>query len=409
MKKPTLGWQLGLSAYWFATSFKWFLILLSPLLSGKVQQLVPGGTESSAWGMVISLGAIEACIGPALFGYLSDRTRTRFGSRYPYLVVGTLLTVASLIILGTAESIGMIVFGYFLLQISDDIGTAPYAAMIPELVDPEKRGMSSGVMGGLQQIAQIVAALIALALKANPMQIWIAMAAVNVLGMVIVISVVGKAGMVNVEKSESAGSVVQSWLAPWKIPDFRWVWFTRFLNSAALSPIMSFALYYLQKNIGLTKDEAGSKQLIIAVLLSLIAGISAFATGGLADKWGRKAVVYRSGFVMFTGVLIYAFVPNMSAVWLAVAIFGMGYGAYIGADWALASDIMPNKEDFARDMGMWSMSVPLGQAATGWLFGWIVQVINGKDGTMGYPVLWIICAVIFLFSATLVKKIQGST
>jgi MFS family permease len=232
---------------------------------------------------------------------------------------------------------------------------------------------------------------------------------VNVLGMVIVISVVGKAGMVNVEKSESAGSLVQSWLAPWKIPDFRWVWFTRFLNSAALSPIMSFALYYLQKNIGLTKDEAGSKQLIIAVLLSLIAGISAFATGGLADKWGRKAVVYRSGFVMFTGVLIYAFVPNMSAVWLAVAIFGMGYGAYIGADWALASDIMPNKEDFARDMGMWSMSVPLGQAATGWLFGWIVQVINGKDGTMGYPVLWIICAVIFLFSATLVKKIQGST
>jgi hypothetical protein len=49
------GFFLRLSAYWFATSFKWFLVLLV-LLPAKVAELSPrrrrppGWASSSAWG-----------------------------------------------------------------------------------------------------------------------------------------------------------------------------------------------------------------------------------------------------------------------------------------------------------------------------------------------------------------------
>lgn len=49
------SWFLRLSAYWFATSFKWFLVLLV-LLPAKVAEVSPrrrrppGSASSSAWG-----------------------------------------------------------------------------------------------------------------------------------------------------------------------------------------------------------------------------------------------------------------------------------------------------------------------------------------------------------------------
>lgn len=48
------SWFLRLSAYWFATSFKWFLVLLV-LLPAKVAEVSPEekalcSASSSAWG-----------------------------------------------------------------------------------------------------------------------------------------------------------------------------------------------------------------------------------------------------------------------------------------------------------------------------------------------------------------------
>lgn len=49
------SWFLRLSAYWFATSFKWFLVLLV-LLPAKVAEVSPpeekasDSASSSAWG-----------------------------------------------------------------------------------------------------------------------------------------------------------------------------------------------------------------------------------------------------------------------------------------------------------------------------------------------------------------------
>ncbi|MBC8103430.1 MAG: hypothetical protein H7Z41_12700, partial [Cytophagales bacterium] len=81
--RESLGWYLGISSYWFATSLKWFILfLLQPL---QVASVVPGGEKNGAWGLVVALGATEAMIGPALMGYLSDRCGSRWGRRRPFI------------------------------------------------------------------------------------------------------------------------------------------------------------------------------------------------------------------------------------------------------------------------------------------------------------------------------------
>ena len=40
-------------------------------------------------------------------------------------------------------------------------------------------------------------------------------------------------------------------------------------------------------------------------------------------------------------------------------VFGLGYGAYISVDWALATDVLPSMDDYARDMGVWHVALTL--------------------------------------------------
>ena len=100
-----LAWQIGMSSYWFATSFKWFILFF--LLSGQVEKVVPGGEKNTYWGLIVAIGAAEAMIGPGIFGFLSDRCRSRFGRRRPFIAIGGALTALSLLFLGAANQMWM--------------------------------------------------------------------------------------------------------------------------------------------------------------------------------------------------------------------------------------------------------------------------------------------------------------
>ena len=59
MRTHTNPWYLVLSSYWFASSFKWFLILLV-LLPARVAELVPEPERATRLGLLFALGAVMA-------------------------------------------------------------------------------------------------------------------------------------------------------------------------------------------------------------------------------------------------------------------------------------------------------------------------------------------------------------
>ena len=146
------SWFLRLSAYWFATSFKWFLVLLV-LLPAKVAEVSPPEEKASRLGFLFGLGAVMAILGPPVMGYLSDR----LGRRRPFLLWGSLLTAFALLLLVHAPSYTALLFAYLLLQVADDLATGPYSALIPDLVPKGERGAASGYMGVLQVSGQVLA------------------------------------------------------------------------------------------------------------------------------------------------------------------------------------------------------------------------------------------------------------
>ena len=421
LPRRSLAWQFGLSAYWFATSMKWFLIL-SAVLPGQVEALVPGGEKGTLWGRVVMLGALWALVGPALFGWISERFPTKYGKWRPWLMLGSATTVGAMLVLAHPSQYHVIVLGYILLQIGDDVAQGPYSSLIPGLVPIDQRGRASGIMGFLQLSAQIIGALVARALG-DVVLIYIMLASVNVLCALITLATVRE----EIPRQERAPeSFAQAWLKPWRSHDFRWVWFTRFLNALGFYMVYTYLLFFLSDVVrefqvfGLSVAEVGggspeevraaasSAIYVIVLEISLIAGVGALVAGRVADRVGRKRVVYVAGVVIAATLVPVPFLASFTALTLLAVPFAFCYGAYQSADWALASDVMPDAQCLAKDMGMWQSSISAPQILTG-LAVIVVDGANAARPGMGYQFTFLFAAVAFGLGSILISKVRGST
>lgn len=125
------------------------------------------GMDVRAYAAVMAVYAVTDALDNPLLGHLSDRTRSRFGRRRPWLMIGAPLLAASMIALfsppdldGTALVLWFAVFA-ILSELFDSMLNANYGALLPELFPSERR---RGLANALRQAFQLVAMIISLAL-----------------------------------------------------------------------------------------------------------------------------------------------------------------------------------------------------------------------------------------------------
>lgn len=424
MHRDRLGWYVGISSYWFATSFKWFILFF--LLSGQVSQLVPGGERNTTWGQIVMVGAIWAMIGPGLFGWLSDQCRSRFGRRRPFIAIGGALTAVALVFLGSADQVWMFFLGYLLLQVADDLGTGPYSAIMPEFVPEEHRGKAAGLMGLLKLLAQLAAAITGVLFGSQILTIYLIMAGLNLVCAVWVLYTIREEPVFAGSKLQLEGSIadrVRTFWKPFGQSDFRWIWITSFLNAFGFYMILLYLRNYLEDNVlvklgdkdspgivGMLVNDSLMATILVAVIISIVGAVSSVVGGRLADRVGRKRVVIAAGWLMFVSLVPFALIPNY---WLIVALavpFGAGYGAYLSSDWALVSDVLGSDSSFGRNMGLWQMSVATPQVISGGLGALVTGLNKRTPGEFhGYIVIFIVAAFGFLLGSTLIRRVKGST
>lgn len=125
------------------------------------------GLDVRAYGTVMVVYAVVDAIDNPVLGHLSDRTRTRWGRRRPWLVVGAITLTAGLVGFFSAPStlegaalVAWFAFFALLCEAADSMFAANYNALLPELFPAEhaRAGANS-----LRQVFQLVAFAVALA------------------------------------------------------------------------------------------------------------------------------------------------------------------------------------------------------------------------------------------------------
>src|SRR5256885_4670657 len=140
---------LAISIFWLALNFHWAALGII-ILPSQVFKMVGDLNKGEALAFVLIPGAFVSLFANPLFGMLSDRTRGRLaalGRRRPYILIGTLVNIIGLIWMAASRDIVSLAAAYVLVQLSNTAATATFHALLPDMVPPEQRGLTSGVIG----------------------------------------------------------------------------------------------------------------------------------------------------------------------------------------------------------------------------------------------------------------------
>jgi MFS family permease len=400
---PMLRYFL-LAAYWFGFSFHWFL-LLPNLMPQDVVGFVGEADKAGYLGWLQGLGAVISLVLPPFLGMWSDR----LGKRLNFLLYGTVVNVVGLVAMMLAPNYGLYFVAYCLVQLGNAVASSPYTALVPDVVPKAEHGTASAALGFFEVLSWILGGVAAVVVSGNRDTLYLAI--IITLVVTTLITYFSTKEPVKASKSSEVPDWKALMLAPYR--DFRWITLTRTIVEFGRFAVQPFLLFYLAdvvKNFELFGQDfknAGTAQTILFVALAVAAAATTLIAGPLSDKYGKKPVVYVAGAGMAVAALGFAVVNTYPLAVLMGMLFGLGFGAYKSADWALATSSLPNEHTYARDMGVWHIALVFPQLFTGFL-GQLLDAGNKASPNGGYPLLFGVAVVCFALGTVFVYQVRNS-
>jgi MFS family permease len=400
------GYAPGLAA----VNFGVFLALLTPVMVSmafKISRIDPVTTEASL-GLVMGVGAAFALVANPLVGRLSDRTTSSWGMRRPWILGGAIVGLGGFVLIGVATSIWVVLLAWCLVQAAMNAVLAAANATLPDQVPATSRGKVSGLVGITTPIGILAGSFIVNFLPGDFERFVVP--GVIALVLVIVFVLILKDRRLAQKPAErfTIGTFFGSFVFnPRKHPDFGWTWLTKFFVMFGYAGIATFLPLYLVTRFGL--DEQGA---VSTILLANLASMAAMAIssplgGYLSDRIGkRRPFVAIAGLVMVVGLVILAVAPSVEIVIVAQAIIGLGAGSFLSVDLALATEVLPNPDDVAKDLGVLNIANALPQSIAPAIAPGIIA-IGAATPLGGYPTWYLFGALVALAGAVLVYRIKG--
>jgi MFS family permease len=401
-----IGWGF-ISIYAAAYAGTW-LALLTPImvtLSLRARELSPEGSEY--WlSLVLGVGALFALVGNPLAGWLSDRTTSVWGMRRPWLIGGALGGAASLWLVATAPSVGWLLAGWCLAQLSFNAVLAPLAALLPDQVPPDRRGTVAGVIGICTPIGQMGGTFLTKAFAGDMTAMLLVPAAVGVTLVLVLSAMLPDRHLAPGQAAPLSWSdFVRSFrMSPRKAPDFAWVCAGRFCLMMCMSFLMAYQPFFLMDRLHLLAADVPEIVFRSTVVQSAAVIFAGLIAGKLSDLTRRrKPFVIAAAVACATGAWIVSIAASYEVFLLAVTLFGLGLGAFLSVDLALVTDVLPNKkDDAAKDLGLFNIASALPQS----IAPAIASAILVHAG--GYRGVFIVAGVMALLGAVAVMPVRSA-
>ncbi len=395
---------IAINVYAFAISFLWNTLhpLVMPYL---ISQFEPH-FKNTFLGMITTAGLVVATVVQPLAGGISDRARTRWGRRRPFILVGTLFDVVFLAMIALAGNYWFLFVAYCLLQTSSNVAHGPYQGFIPDLVPDKNKGLASGIKSLVELIALVLGSAIIGMLLGNG-QLTLSLA---IMGALLVITMLMTLVLVHEETPTARGPTAPA-MPPLSLAHvvsslrqhstFGWYILSRFLVLAGLAAVRTFAQNYIEDVLHATNPAALAGQLMTVLGVAVL--IVVLPAGYLADRVGRKRLNVLSALLGACGTALLLGVGSYTQLVVFGAIVGVAVGIFMSANWALAMDLLPAGEA-ALFLGLTNLATAGSGAAAG-LLGPLIDALNRSSAGLGYSALFAAAAVMWLAGGLILARL----
>ena len=377
-----------------------FLPLLQILTPLKAAVLAPA-SKAELVSQIALLGAVVAALANLLVGFLSDRTRGRWGRRRPWIVIGAVLAAASYGLIDLANTPLTLVASILAFQLAFNLAFAPLQALVPDRVPDRQKGWVSAMASLGLPLGSVIGSVLVGVLVHDMTMRFVALAAI------VLATLVPFALAIRDPLPETPPPRLSRLKFSWPrfTADFSFVWVGRCLVLTAFSMAQIYLLLYLQETFAAHVAQGWTPEAEMA-RMAVVFGVANAAVGVLAgrasDLLGRRKLFVFGGAVVLGGAMLGL---ALARGWLGVAIsygvLGCGAGCYFAVDLALIAQVLPSASSVGRDLGVINLSNTVPQIAEPAIAGVLLAAPNAS-------IRWVfaLAAVLAVLGAGMVLPIR---
>jgi GPH family glycoside/pentoside/hexuronide:cation symporter len=363
-------------------------------------------------GVALSIGRVLDAFTDPIVGALSDRTKTRFGRRRPYMFVGAILLFATMAFFFTnphmQNQTALFIWaavGYTLLAaVAYTLVNIPYSSLTPELTQDynERTSLNGyrftfaivGTLLGAGAALPLIKAVSGAAIVDNkwvgdPSKGYSIMgivfgAAMAITALITVFSV--REDSAHVERPKAGfKNIVKDYLSTFRNKPYLLILIPWTLNITGVT-IMSTVLQYYFTNVLGQSDKVTMAMLLLLVVAIAFIPIWTLISKKIGKKW---SFVIGMAEVAVSIMLIFAAGPTASIGLLygLIAVCGIGFSTGYALPWSIIPDAIDY--DFLQTgenregvyYGIWTFCSKLGQALSALIIGALLSLTK-YDGTI---------------------------
>ena len=365
-----------------------------------------------AW--MVAASAVTATLTTLFMGTLSDRTRSQWGRRRPYILLGYVLWGLSTVLFPTVAFIKVTSVAVIMVVVADSLMTffgstandAAFNAWTADIATSETRGRVEGVLNLSLFLAQIVA-MVAAGILIDSVGYFTFF---YVLG-----GIVMAVGLV-------AGSLLQDVDVPVGDKPRRSFWsefaelfsldtlrnnrqlfillFFIMISSAGMQVSFPYLIVYLENFIGVSKSEFS----IIGGAVMVGSAILAIPFGILADRWNKRSMIAVAISLSSLGGILLSLVRSLPLLSLTGLLWQAFSLAASIASVAWLKDLLPeqNRGKFLGIRMIFWIALPM--IIGPWIGSTLIQNfgiptnLNGQEGFVPVPIIFQVGSAIALLS-----------
>jgi MFS family permease len=361
--------------------------------------------RAQALALVTSLGTLATTLTQPIVGTLSDRTRSRFGRRAPWLLFGGIVGALCFTCMRYAPTVAILALLMTIAQAVLNIALGPLMTTVADRVPESRLGTISSVSGLALFLGAIAGSGLASVIFAS-----LGLSTYFLFAILPLLGIIGFVLMARDRSSKAlavAPANVKGFLGGFLVPlldrDFRWVWLARVVLIFGSGTSGALSFYMLQSYIHPALSAADATRLVpLFSLAGLPATLLAVVIAGrLSDKIGRrKPFVIVASLLMAASCLVPLVWPTLPALFIQSVSGSFAFGIYVPVDTALFIDVLPDKKAAGRDLGIANAGTTIGQVLAPLLAAAVVTL------TGGYRMVWVAALLLVLIAAVSIVPVK---
>ena len=355
-----------------------------------------------AW--MVAGSAITATLTTLLMGTLSDRTRSRWGRRRPYILLGYILWGLSTVLFPTVAYIQATSVAVIMVVVADSLMTffgstandAAFNAWTADIATTDARGRVEGVLNMSVFIAQIVA-MVAAGMLIDQVGYFTFFYVLG--GIVMAVGLVAGSLLRDAPLKETGLPRRPFWAEFAELFSLDTVRQNRklfilllfiMISSIGMQVSFPYLIIYLENYIGVSKTEFS----IIGGAVMVGSAVLAIPFGILADRWNKRLMMAFAITVSSLGGILLSLVNSLALLALAGLFWQAFSVASSVASVAWLKDLLPeaNRGKFLGIRMIFWIAIPM--VVGPWIGSTLIRsfgiptVLNGEAGFIPVPVIF---------------------